>query len=206
MRIMTKIKICGLSREEDIEYANICRPDYVGFVFAPSKRRISAEKAKDLRALLDPEIVCVGVFVNETVDAVADIFTSGIIDMVQLHGDEDAVFLRKLRSIVDVPVIKAVRVDGTLILPDMDPDYFMFDAPSATLRGGSGETFRWDSVCGYDKDYFLAGGINADNVEMAIKQLDPFCVDVSSGVETDGKKDLDKMSEMVRKVRGSRDG
>jgi len=203
---MTKIKICGLSRPEDIEYANICRPDYVGFVFAPSKRRISAEKAKELRALLDPGIVCVGVFVNETVDAVADIITSGIIDMVQLQGDEDAAYIEDLRSKADVPVIKAIQVDGALILPDMDPDYFMFDAPSATARGGSGETFRWDAVSRFYRDFFLAGGINADNVETAIGQLAPFCVDVSSGVETDGKKDLDKMSVMVGKVRGSSDG
>jgi phosphoribosylanthranilate isomerase len=98
-------------------------------------------------------------------------------------------------------VIKAIQVDGVLRLPDMEPDYFMFDAPSASVRGGSGETFRWDSVSMFYKDFFLAGGINAGNVETAIRKLNPFCVDVSSGVETDGKKDLEKMREIVRKVR-----
>jgi phosphoribosylanthranilate isomerase len=202
---LTKIKICGLSRAEDIEYANICRPDYIGCVFAPSKRRVSIDKAKELRGLLDPKIITVGVFVNEDVHKVAEIFKAGIIDMAQLHGDEDAVYIGDLRCIVDIPIIKAIQVDGVLRLPDMDPDYFLFDAPSASVRGGSGEMFCWDSVSRFYKDFFLAGGINAGNVETAIRKLDPFCVDVSSGVETDGKKDLEKMREMVRLVRRCND-
>jgi len=197
-----RIKICGLSRAEDIMYANVCLPDYAGFVFAPSKRRIGIERAAELRRLLDPGIECVGVFVNENVHKVAEVFKAGIIDIVQLHGDEDAEYIRTLRSMADAPVIKAVRVGEELVLPDSEPDYFMFDAFSEDLRGGGGKTFRWDAVKGYPRDYFLAGGINCGNVEAAIRMLDPFCVDVSSGVETDGKKDLDKMSEIVRRVRG----
>ena len=155
---------------------------------------------------MDPGIICVGVFVNENVETVADICKAGIIEMVQLHGDEDALYLGDLRCLVNVPIIKAVRVERRLVLPDMDPDYFMFDAYSEDVRGGSGETFPWDAVSPFYRDFFLAGGINSGNVEKAIRKLDPFCVDVSSGVETDGKKDLDKMSEMVKKVRGSNNG
>ncbi|MCL2148375.1 MAG: phosphoribosylanthranilate isomerase [Methanomassiliicoccaceae archaeon] len=201
---MARIKICGLSRAEDVEYANICMPDYVGFVFAPSKRRVSAEQAGALRRLLAPGIASVGVFVNEDIREVARICEAGTIDMIQLHGDEGAGYIRSLRGMVGAPVIKAVPVGEELALPDADPDYFMFDALSADVRGGGGRAFRWDALKGHPGDYFLAGGIDNGNVEAAVRMLDPFCVDVSSGVETDGRKDLDKMSDIVRRVRGVR--
>jgi phosphoribosylanthranilate isomerase len=197
----TKIKICGLSRAEDARYANICRPDYVGFIFAPSRRRIGCERARELRKALNPEITCVGVFVNENVQKVALLCKAGTIDMVQLHGDEDEEYIRTLRDMVNAPIIKTVHVGEELILPDATPNYFLFDTLTADVRGGSGKTFRWDAVKGYRGDYFLAGGLNNSNVEAAIQMLNPFCVDVSTGVETDGRKDVGKMSELVRKVR-----
>jgi phosphoribosylanthranilate isomerase len=203
---MTKIKICGLSRTEDIEYANICKPDYIGFVFAPSKRRIDAEKATMLREQLMPGIKCVGVFVNADIGFLGEICSAGIIDLVQLHGDEDAEYIRKVKRITQLPVIKAVQVGEELNMPSGEPDYFMFDAPSTSARGGSGETFDWNMIGRYEGDYFLAGGLNPENVEAAIRKLKPFCVDVSSGVETEGKKDFKKMRDFVMAVRGCDDG
>lgn len=202
---MTKIKICGLRREEDIVYANACRPDYVGFVFADSKRKVTKEQAKVLRENLLPEITPVGVFVNEEMDAIADLVWEGVIDMVQLHGDEtekDVEYLR--RRVRNVPIIKAVRVGKKEDLEGCDKtqaDYLLFDSNSFHAYGGTGKTFDWKLIEGIAKPFFLAGGISPENVREAVQTVHPYAVDVSSAVETDGFKDQKKMIELVGRVR-----
>lgn len=197
---MAKIKICGLTRIEDIIAANECRPDYVGFVFAESKRQVGIGRAEELRASLADGIQAVGVFVNENVAKIADICRLGIIDLVQLHGDEDDGYIAELRKLADVPVIKAIAVrDGVSL--DSAADYCLYDTYSRSMRGGSGKTFDWQAVSNIEGKFFLAGGLHCANVESAIRTVNPYCVDVSSGVETDGRKDADKMMDIVKIVR-----
>lgn len=198
---MTKIKICGLTREVDIIAANECKPDFVGFVFAEkSKRFLNFSQAEKLKKLLEPQIKTVGVFVNESIENVVNLYKSGVIDIAQLHGDEDDKYAEKLKS-MSVPIIRAVPVgDSIPSLPKIS-DWLLFDTLSAQ-RGGTGKSFSWDLLNDYTgKPYFLAGGISAENVKNAVKKLTPFCVDISSGVETDGFKDRGKMIEFVREVR-----
>lgn len=202
---MTKIKICGLKRREDISYVNLCKPDYAGFVFAGTKRRITEEQARELCALLSPEIVRVGVFVNEEVDVVARLMQEHIIDMAQLHGTEDETYLSTLKEKTNGgKIIKAIRVASPESIVDCerwDADYLLFDKFSKKEYGGTGETFDWSILGKIPKPFFLAGGINMENVETAIKTLHPYAVDVSSAVETNGCKDREKILNMVARVR-----
>ncbi|GHU81723.1 N-(5'-phosphoribosyl)anthranilate isomerase [Clostridia bacterium] len=199
---MSKLKICGLRRPEDMEYANICRPDYIGFVFAESKRRVSPEQAAELKAKLDSGIKAVGVFVDEEIGVIQRLCENGTIDLVQLHGDEDGGYIERLKSKIRQPVIKAVAVGGGPIDTAYPADYLLFDAYSRSARGGSGETFDWNRLGAVKRPYFLAGGLNAENVGEAVRRLVPYCVDISSGAETDGKKDLEKMRKITEKLRG----
>jgi len=198
---MTKLKLCGLSRREDILCANRLLPDYVGFVFAPSKRQVDIPRAKALRSLLDTRIKAVGVFVNEDPAAVAALCNQGIIDIAQLHGDEDEDYLRRLIARTDAPLIQAVRVAGALPPLPRGADYLLFDTLSAAARGGTGEAFPWALLSGCKRPYFLAGGLHSGNVRSAIRALGPYCVDVSSGVETGGRKDPEKMEEITGIIR-----
>ena len=206
---MTKVKICGLSRAEDIDAANRALPDYVGFVFAPSRRRVDLRTAAMLKANLDLRIKTVGVFVNEDADAVAQIYKNSLIDLVQLHGDEDEEYIRRLKDSCGCTVIKSVGIGDSLpaLPPEKDSliDYLIFDTISSTAhRGGAGRAFDWGILKHYrEKPYFLAGGLSQANVADAISLLSPFCVDVSSGVETDGLKDAGKISKFVNLVKGS---
>ena len=198
---MTKIKLCGLSRPCDIEWANALMPDYIGFVFAQkSKRYVSTERAKDLREGLDSNIRAVGVFVNEAPEAVADLLNTGVIDLAQLHGGEDEKYIEALRSLTDKPLIKAFRVDGPADLEkarNSSADYVLLDNGA----GGTGTAFDWALLKGFDRPYFLAGGLGPGNVRQAIMALDPFAVDVSSGIETNGAKDYMKMTAFVNAAR-----
>ena len=198
---MTKIKICGLSRKEDIDAVNIALPDYAGFVFAPSKRRIGATLAEELKNRLDRRIEAVGVFVNEEPEAIAEIYKSGIIDMAQLHGDECDEYVKRLKGLCGCRVIKAVGVGGQLPqLPEMQ-DYLLFDTLSER-RGGTGRAFDRGLLEGYrGPPYFIAGGLGLGNVAEVIAALSPYCVDVSSGVEENGAKDAAKILEFVRRAR-----
>jgi phosphoribosylanthranilate isomerase len=206
---VSKIKICGLRREKDVEYANICMPDYVGFVFAPSKRRVDARTAAILKSLLDTRISAAGVFVNEDISVIRGLCEDHVIDVVQLHGDEDDAYIHALKAIVPNPVIKAMTVrddagdDESDSLSFVAPgaDYLLFDAYAPGMRGGSGKGFRWDAIRRVRRPYFLAGGLNPDNAASAVRQLHPYCVDISSGVETDGFKDLGKMQAVTRAVK-----
>ncbi|MGC8545926.1 MAG: phosphoribosylanthranilate isomerase [Athalassotoga sp.] len=201
---MTKIKICGLRRIEDIEYANRLRPDYVGFVFSQSKRIVSKEKAKTLIASLDAGIKRVGVFVNEKMDFVYDITTSLNLDVIQLHGDEDESYIGNLKKIFDTEIWKALRVKASEDLVfETNADKILIESFVKGAYGGTGISFDWNSVKNFEfrKPLILAGGLNTSNVEEGIRKVRPYAVDVSSGVETDGYKDFEKMKEFIEKVR-----
>jgi phosphoribosylanthranilate isomerase len=201
---MSKIKICGLTRLEDIAAVNEAFPDYIGFVFAKSRRQISKATAARMKQQLHPEIKAVGVFVNEDMDLIADLCNHGIIDLIQLHGDEDQDYLTKLRSLVPNKIIKAVRMQSPEVLEKaiaLGSDYLLLDAFHPRQYGGSGEVFDWSMAKGLTQPYFLAGGLNYNNVLQAIHTLQPYCVDLSSGVETDGRKDPEKIKEIVRRIR-----
>lgn len=197
---MTKIKLCGLSRPCDIEAANELKPEYIGFVFAPkSKRYVATEKAAELKRLLSPEIKAVGVFVNESPETVAKILNSGITDIAQLHGDEDEEYISKLKKLTDKPIIKAFRIknaEGITVAEKSTADHILLDSGA-----GTGTVFDWNIIRNIKRPYFLAGGLAPNNAEKAIKELDPYAVDVSSGIETNGLKDKTKMATFVAAVR-----
>lgn len=204
---MTKIKICGLSRPADIEMANEALPDFIGFVFAPSRRQVSETTAKHLKELLNPRIKAVGIFVNEDIDKILRLCRLGIIDIVQLHGDEAEDYVGNLRKETANPVIRAVRVRNTWDIIEAENkncDYLLLDAYKDSQYGGGGETFDWSVIHQLEKPFFLAGGIHTGNVEAAIRSSNPYCIDVSSGVETGGFKDRNKVIDIVTKVRSVR--
>jgi|CZCB01.1.fsa_nt_gi phosphoribosylanthranilate isomerase len=201
---VTKIKICGLTRKEDIEAVNEARPDYIGFVFAESKRRIDEARARDLKALLDPSIKAVGVFVNEKPANIIRLCDLDVIDLIQLHGDEDAGYVETLRKHTSKKVIKAFRIrsrEEVMKAASFPGDYVLLDAYQEGKYGGIGRPFDWSVIPGIGRQYFLAGGIDENNVEEAVLQFRPYCVDVSSGVETDGLKDPRKIMSIAGKVR-----
>lgn len=201
---MTKIKICGLTRTIDIEYVNKACPDYIGFVFAKSKRRVTVHQANELKSILRPNIQAVGVFVNEDIDNIIYLCNQNIIDIVQLHGDEDEEYLKQLKRSISNPVIRAIRVkksEDITSSQSIDADYLLLDAFKKDEYGGSGEMFDWNIIQEVNKPYFLAGGINSQNVVQAITNLKPYAIDISSGVETDGYKDKEKIIDIITKVR-----
>ena len=200
---MTKLKLCGLVRICDIEAVNRLNPEYIGFVFAKKSRRyVDPAQARELRARLDKGISPVGVFVNESPEAIAALVRSGIIDVVQLHGSEDEDFLRKLRELVSCPIIKAFSVktpQDVRIACESSADLILLDSGG----GGTGTVFDWDLLEPIRRPWFLAGGLSPENAADAIRRLAPYGVDVSSGIETDGVKDIQKMNDFVRAVRGA---
>lgn len=211
-----KIKICGLRREEDISYVNQCLPDYIGFVFAGKKRKIDYDSAKLLKSELASSIKAVGVFVNEDIEYIVRLVRDDILDMVQLHGDEDESYILELRNRLShehkpaVPIIKAVRVRSGRQVEEADKlpvDYLLLDAFSKDEYGGSGETFKHELIPEISRPYFLAGGIDYKNVIKILKNISlknvtmPIGVDVSSSVETDGYKDFEKIRNMVQIIK-----
>ena len=213
---MQKIKLCGMMKQCDIEYANRVKPDLVGFIFANTRRKISAAQAKQFRKALDAEIPAVGVFVNEDISVIVSLVQDGCIDMIQLHGEEDADYIRRLREVCDVPVIKAVKVQTVEQIRQaaaLPVDYLLLDTYRKGVLGGTGEAFDWellreakaaagDTAEGelFGKPYFLAGGLHAGNLREAAA-LRSYGLDVSSGIETDGSKDFTKMVEVMELVR-----
>ena len=197
---MTKIKMCGLSRMQDIEAANAIQPDFIGFVFAEkSKRRVSPLRATELKSKLDPNINAVGVFLNDDLDMVASMMNLGIVDLVQLHGTENEEYLAKLRTITDKPVIKAFIVNSAEDVKKAEQstaDYILLDGGK-----GEGRVFDWSLLKDVKRPYFLAGGLNPQNAAEALRQLHPYAVDVSTGIETDGVKDMEKMTAFAAAVR-----
>ena len=197
---MTKIKLCGLSRACDIEAANKLKPEYIGFVFAPkSKRYITPEIVADLKRSLSLDIKAVGVFINEKPETIADLLNKGIIDIVQLHGGEDEDYIKTLRQLTTKPIIKAFRVETAKDVADAEQstaDYILLDSGA-----GTGTAFDWKLIQNMKRPYFLAGGLGVDNVGSAIETLHPYAVDISSGIETNGLKDKNKMAAFVAAVR-----
>jgi phosphoribosylanthranilate isomerase len=201
---VTKIKICGLIRREDIASVNRWLPDYVGFVFSPSRRQVTPEQAGRLKAELDSRIKAVGVFVNEPVPLIAKLCRAGVIDAVQLHGDESETYIRKLKDQTNCPLIKAVRVRSAqqvLQSEKLSADLLLLDTYQKGQYGGSGETFDYSLIPNLQKRYFLAGGLKNSNITGAIGKCNPYGIDISSGVETDGLKDDGKIRQIIRTVR-----
>ena len=189
-----------MRRPDDIAAANELGVDYVGFVFAEkSKRRVSAEQAAALKALLDPAVKAVGVFVNAAPETVAGLLEKDIIDLAQLHGTEDAAYIERIRELTGKPLIRAFRIRERADLAGAESfpaDHVLLDAGA-----GDGRPFDWDLLTDFSRPYFLAGGLTPENVGPAVERLRPFAVDVSSGIETAGFKDLKKMTAFVNAVR-----
>lgn len=193
-----KIKICGLKREQDIVYANQLKPDYIGFIFyEKSQRAVTKEQAKALKQSLDKGVKAVGVFVNESPNVIQEIVQSGIIDLVQLHGNETEEYIKNLRKLLpkETQIIKAFLVSNTEDIEKAKKstaDYVLLDNGM-----GTGRVFCWDLLKNnMPQNAFLAGGITTENIYEAAK-LYPYCLDVSSGAETDGVKDYDKMKSLI---------
>lgn len=198
---MTKIKFCGLTRDCDIDAANELKPEYIGFVFAKNSRRyIFPDRAKLLKKRLSEDICAVGVFVNEKAEIVADLINNGVINMIQLHGNEDERYIEYIRRLCHVPIIKAFRVyskEDILLAQKSSADYILLDS----VHPGSGKSFDWNLISAMTKKYFLAGGLDCKNVEAVLKRFSPYALDVSSGIETNGLKDKEKMRNFVRLIR-----
>ena len=200
----TKIKICGLSRPEDIEAVNEVKPDYAGFVVEVSKsrRNVSVQQLRRLTALLDHGIVSVGVFVNAPVELIVGLLQDGVLAMAQLHGQEDETYISRLRNRIkaDAPLIQAFSIrtkEDVLRAVKSSADLILLDQGS----GGSGRTFDWSLADAVDRPFFLAGGLGSGNLAQAIRAVKPWAVDLSSALETDGYKDPKKMREAVQIVR-----
>lgn len=197
---MIKIKFCGLKRRADIEAANALKPDFIGFVFAKDSRRyISPENAAVLKSRLSSEISAVGVFVNESPEYIASLLDDGLIDLAQLHGNEDEAYISRLKGLTGKPVIKAFRISSAseaVKASASSADMILLDSGT-----GSGRTFNWQLIKGLRRPYFLAGGLDPVNAGDAVRLLNPWAVDVSSGIETDGLKDIKKMAAFAAAVR-----
>ncbi|MBQ3165658.1 MAG: phosphoribosylanthranilate isomerase [Lachnospiraceae bacterium] len=207
---MTKVKICGLKTLEEISLVNKYLPEYVGFVFAPSKRQVNDAQAKKMKEQLDPRIQTVGVFVNEPQQYIVSLCKQGILDVVQLHGEEDNQYIKELRKKCKVPIIKAIRVQNAGQVKaevQSDADFLLFDTYKKESYGGSGEGFKLailkqileeETVV---KPFFIAGGLTLENVDRVFHEVACYGVDVSSGVENDNKKDEEKVQKFIRQVR-----
>ena len=196
---MTKIKLCGIKSEDDIKVINEVLPDYIGFVFAgKSKRYISFDTANTPKNKLDNRVKAVGVFVNEDIENIAYLVKNKIIDIVQLHGNEDESYINILKTKINVPIIHAYQIKSKADIKSAknDTDFIVLDAGA-----GCGETFDEALLEDFDNEYFLAGGLSIDNIKEKIIKLHPFGVDVSSGIETEGKKDAAKIRKFVSLVR-----
>ena len=196
----TLIKICGLSRPEDIDVVNELRPDFIGFVFyEKSKRNVTKEKAKSLKEKLDSRIPAVGVFVNADPEFVISLLEERIIDIAQLHGSEGEEYIQNIRAKTGRKVIKAFVVNDAQSLEEAEKssaDYLLLDSGM-----GTGSTFDWSKLDEVTRPYFLAGGLGLDNIDKALSEIKPYAVDVSSGVETDGVKNPAKIREFINRVR-----
>ena len=197
---MTRMKMCGMTSEGDVINANELKPDYIGFVFAKNSRRfVTPQRALELKKLLDKDIKAVGVFVDEDIETVSALIMDGTIDIAQLHGNEDDDYITLLRERTGKPVIKAFRIrteQDALRAEKSKADMILLDAGA-----GEGRTFDWSLLKEINRPYFLAGGLDPENVVDAVKALKPYAVDVSTGIETNGVKDREKMTAFAGAVR-----
>ncbi len=200
---MTLVKICGLQEVEHVRAAVDAGADAIGFVFADSRRQVTLSQAQRITAVAPQDVVKIGVFVNETIENIEKYAKEVPLDYVQLHGDESIEYVNS----ISVPVIKAFSISSKEDVQNAltyDVDLYLFDTPSIEFRGGSGQTFDWGVLDSEDipKDkLILAGGLTAENVRVAIQTVRPYMVDVSSGVETDQRKDESKIRAFIRAVR-----
>lgn len=199
---MTKVKVCGIRRQKEAQWALEAGADAIGFVFADSKRKIDVEAAARISASLPPRILKFGVFVNESEERLEEIFKRVNLDYVQLHGDESEQFCEA----INIPFVKAISVKEKEDLEGIEHfggEMILLDSGKGPYRGGNGTTFNWDYAVSVElsQDLILAGGLNPDNVREAIKKVRPYMVDVSSGVETDGKKDRVKIESFIREAK-----
>ena len=215
-----KVKMCGISKVETIPAVVEAKPDYMGLVFAPSKRQVTVDQAKTLVEELhkqytkrynngaeqsnNDEIKTVGIFVNETLDNLVTIATEVNLDAVQLHGDEDEAFIQSLKERTNVEVWKAVQIRSAVDAAawiDSSADMLLFDAYHKDERGGTGEVFDWSCLDEFERPFMLAGGIDSTNVARAIRTVRPYGIDISSGIETEGVKDDEKIKAFTNIVR-----
>lgn len=196
---MTKIKICGLSRDIDAEFVNEAKPDFAGFIIGVpwSKRNIGCDTAFGLRRLIDRDISTVGVFINCAAEIVAQLANDGVINIIQLHGDEDESYINKIRKLAPgTEIWKAFVVKSA---EDIEKaKQCVADKVLLDSGAGCGKTFDWSIVKNIDREIILAGGLNAQNISLAVKQVHPWAVDLSSGVETEGVKDREKIISAVQ--------
>ena len=194
-----KIKICGLTEEREIACVNRWKPDYIGFMFFPkSKRYISFERARELAEQLSPEIKKVGVFVNADLREMTE--ASKILDLFQLHGQESEETIEILKEKTHLPIIRAVSMTeekDPLRFNHSGADYLLLDSG----KGGTGELFDHRKIKGFEKPFFLAGGLTPENARDAAENVRPYGIDLSSGLETNGKKDEKKIEELIRRIR-----
>ena len=201
-----KVKMCGISKVDTIPAIVEAKPDYMGLVFAPSKRQVTVEQAKTLVDELHKhyEIKTVGVFVNETIENLLKIAEEVKLDVIQLHGDEDESFIQTLKEQSNVEVWKAVQVRSAADAEkwiDSSADMLLFDAYHKDERGGTGEVFDWSSLDAFERPFMLAGGMDSTNVARAIRTVRPYGIDISSGIETEGVKDDEKIKAFTHIVR-----
>lgn len=205
------IKICGIRRSEDVFYVNELRPDYIGFVFAKSKRNITKQEAVDLKLILRKDIKTVGIFVNEDIEIITHIANEVNLDVIQLHGDENNMYIAKLKEYMKVKktekeIWKAIRVKESKSLnniDELDVEGVLLDTYSKEAYGGLGEVFNWELVSDLklEKKLILAGGLRSENIKEAKKLVKPDIIDVSSGVESKGIKDYKKMKILIERGR-----
>ena len=198
---MVKVKICGIRRMEDIEIVNRYKPDYIGFVFADSKRRVSHDLAYELKLNLDSDIISVGVFVDASLNEILKLFEEGVIEMAQLHGSESEEYILTLKEKTnsELKIIKAIEMSEDVDLLEYNnshADYLLLDSGK-----GSGKTFDWSLIeSDLNKEFFLAGGLDISNISDAIKEFDPYAIDLSSSLEVDGFKDESKIKELMEAI------
>lgn len=198
-----RVKICGITTQEAADTAVHAGADFIGFVFATSKRQITPSKARAIASSVPPSVKRVGVFVNESIENVKKITEQVGLDMIQLHGDETVEYARHL----DFPVIKAfsVRPENIAAITNYPCSYYLLDSPLGPNRGGNGTTFDWELLQKIDVDHdkiILAGGLKPENIQEAIQIAKPAGVDVSSGVETGGQKDTGKIKQFIKHAKG----
>ena len=198
-----EIKICGLKSKKDIAIVNKYRPEYIGFVFAPTKREVDYDTALHLKSMLTKDIKAVGVFVDSPLETVAKLANS-VLDIVQLHGNEDEEYILNLRNVCEKPIIKAVRVKSSQDIIEADKlscDMLLLDTFIKGELGGSGKCFEHSLIPIIQKPYFVAGGLNASNCTEIVNNTKAFAVDVSTGVEENGVKSEEKVREFIELIR-----
>ncbi len=196
---MARVKICGINSPEDVEIVNELKPDYVSFAFYKNKRQVTYEKARKLKQILDKDIRVIGVFVDENTNVVASAANDDLLDVIEFHGNEGPGEIERIKAFTSKPIIQGFRIRSRAdveVALDSHADSILMYSDSEC-----GVPMDWKLLTNVTRPYFLAGGLNADNIEKAIKICHPFAVSVTTGVETDGIKDREKMAAFIKMAR-----